>query len=128
MGIGVWIQTFLLAMEFPLSEPDKGWDPVVLSRYGAIKNSFTKEGEGSRVQTKNRRQASEVVCKTLFNLWNDFEFAVLLCCAKKRHGYSYYIQWYFLEFEHTSLDALVRPTHYLCFAESVRDRHIYGRF
>jgi hypothetical protein len=71
-------------MECRVSGTDKGWDSAVVSRYGATKLSFTKEGEGSGAQTKYGRQANEGVCETLFHLCNDFEFYAFLCCAKRR--------------------------------------------
>jgi hypothetical protein len=49
-----------------VSEPDKGWDPAVVSRHGATKLSFAKEGEGSGGQKKHGRQVNEGVCETLF--------------------------------------------------------------
>jgi hypothetical protein len=68
----------------------------VASWYGATKFPFTKEGKGSGGQTKHGRHANEGVCETLFYLWNVFEFDVLFCYAKRRHGYSSSLQWNFL--------------------------------
>jgi hypothetical protein len=79
VGLGGWIQTFLLEMECRVSQSDKGWDPAVVLWYGATKFPFTKEGEGSRGQTKHGRQANEGVCET---------FDLLFCCAKRRQGSS----------------------------------------